>query len=297
MAPITAEEEFAKNKKLKRENIEYLRDWISKQPHLPTGIADEQLILFLHCCQHSLEACKQIIEAYYTIRTHAPEVFGNRDPRRKEIHQTLSITQMATVPKRDQHGNIVMAGRLVDEDASKFSYEDLLNTWFMLQDITLRENGAVPGFVFVVDMKGTSLGHAAKMHLATVKKYYVYIQEAFPGNVVSTHLVNANSFAEAFINLSKPFLKKELASKIFVHTSCESLHQHVTKAALPKEFGGNLDSMSSYHKTSLEELERYTDWLKEEETLRVDESRRPGKAKNTGDVFGVEGSFKKLDID
>ena len=39
MAPITAEEEFAKNKKLKRENIEYLRDWISKQPHLPTGIA------------------------------------------------------------------------------------------------------------------------------------------------------------------------------------------------------------------------------------------------------------------
>ena len=39
MAPITSEEEFAKNKKLKTENIEYLRDWISKQPHLPTGIA------------------------------------------------------------------------------------------------------------------------------------------------------------------------------------------------------------------------------------------------------------------
>jgi hypothetical protein len=83
---------------------------------------------------------------------------------------------MVTLPKRDQHGNIVMAGRLIDDDVSKFSYEHVLNTWFMLQDITLRENGAVPGFVFVVDMKGTSLGHAAKMHLATVKKYYMYIQ-------------------------------------------------------------------------------------------------------------------------
>jgi hypothetical protein len=44
-------------------------------------------------------------------------------------------------------------------------------------------------------------------------------------------------------------------------------------------------------------MERYRDWFKEEETLRVDESRRPGKAKSPGDVFGVEGSFRKLDID
>ncbi|GFG36891.1 hypothetical protein Cfor_08697 [Coptotermes formosanus] len=297
MAPITAQEEFAKNNKLKREDIEYLRDWMSKQPHLPTGITDEQLILFLHCCQYSLEACKQTIEAYYTIRTHAPEMFGNRDPRRKEIQQTLSILEMVTLPNRDQHGNIVMAGRLIDGDVSKFCYEDCLTMWYMLQDITLRENGTVPGFTFVLDMKGASLGHIAKISLASLKKYYMYIQDAFPGIVAANHMVNANLVTEAFMNMSKPFLKKELANKIFVHTSLESLHEHVTKDALPKEYGGNLDSMSSYHKITVAQTEVYRDWFKEEETLRVEESRRPGKAKNTGDVFGVEGSFKKLDID
>ncbi|PNF19943.1 hypothetical protein B7P43_G10378, partial [Cryptotermes secundus] len=247
MSPITAEEEFSKNNKLKRENIEHLREWMSKQPHLPSGVTDEQLILFLNCCQHSLEACKQTIEAYYTIRTHAPELFGSRDPKRKEIQQTLSIIEIAALPKRDQHGNIVMAGRLVDVDASKFNYDDCLRSWFMLQDVTLLEHGAVPGFVFVFDMKGTSLGHVTRMSLSSIKKYYMYIQDAFPGIVVANHMVNANSVTETFMNLSKPFMKKELVSKIFVHSSFETLHKHITRDALPKEFGGNLDSLTPYH--------------------------------------------------
>jgi hypothetical protein len=46
----------------------------------------------------------------------------------------------------------------------------------MLQDITLRDHGAVPGFVFVFDMKEANLGHITKVSLASLKKYYMYIQ-------------------------------------------------------------------------------------------------------------------------
>jgi hypothetical protein len=48
---------------------------------------------------------------------------------------------------------------------------------------------------------------------------------------------------------------------------------------------------------TVELLERYSDWFKEEETFRVDESKRLGNPKNAGEIFGIEGSFKKLDID
>jgi hypothetical protein len=73
-----------------------------------------------------------------------------------------------------------MGGRLVDMDASKFNYDDCLKSWFMLQDVTLLEHGAVPGFVFVFDMKGASLGHVTRMSLSSIKKYYMYIQVYSP---------------------------------------------------------------------------------------------------------------------
>lgn len=44
-------------------------------------------------------------------------------------------------------------------------------------------------------------------------------------------------------------------------------------------------------------LEKYRDYLLEDQKHLVDESKRPGKPKSSAELFGAEGTFKKLDLD
>lgn len=76
---ISYEEELRKNPELKDSDIKMLKEWCKKQPHLPK-ITDSELALFLHSNYYRLEPTKTTIDTFYTVRTHVPEFFSNRDP-------------------------------------------------------------------------------------------------------------------------------------------------------------------------------------------------------------------------
>jgi hypothetical protein len=83
-----------------------------------------------------------------------------------------------------------------------------------------------------------------------------------------------------------------------MHSTTETLEKFVPLEVLPNEAGGQAGPIQELNNKEVKELEDHAAWFKEEEaTKRVDESLRPGKAKTATDLFGVEGSFKKLEID
>ena len=47
----------------------------------------------------------------------------------------------------------------------------------------------------------------------------------------------------------------------------------------------------------MKKIDEKRDWLKEQEKYGVDESKRPGKPKTPVDLFGMDGSFRKLNVD
>lgn len=76
---ISIEEECKRNPELKMSDLQMLKDWMDKQPHLP-NMEIIYFVAFLHSNYYNIEATKRTIENFFTVRTHFPEVFSNRDP-------------------------------------------------------------------------------------------------------------------------------------------------------------------------------------------------------------------------
>lgn len=86
--------------------------------------------------------------------------------------------------------------------------------------------------------------------------------------------------------------------QLHTHSTLDTLAKFIPIDALPNEAGGKAGPLKELHEKEVKLLEEYREWfLEEERTKRVNESLRPGKGKSATDLFGVEGSFKKLEID
>lgn len=295
---ITLEEEMKKNPELKKSDIQMLREWCEKQPHLPK-ISDGELALFLHSNYYRLEPTKTTIDSFYTLRTHVPEFFSNRDPLGpKQLRQAFQVAAHMTLNQTTKEGYKIIFGKLIDTDPSHYVYNDCMKYFCMVIDLWLYTEGTTNGHIIVFDMEGVVLGHAARLSPLGLKKFLCYLQEGLPVRLKGLHFMNTVPVMDIILGMMKPFMKKELMDMLFIHSTAESLAKHIPLDALPNEQGGKAGPLLELHAASVKKLEDHRIWFQDEEVnARVNESLRVGKAKNATDLFGVEGSFKKLEID
>lgn len=77
LAKIAINELNEKPDKVQSE-IDSLKEWIRKTPHLNARTDDQFLLTFLRGCKHSIEKTKQKLDLFYTSRTFMPELMLNR---------------------------------------------------------------------------------------------------------------------------------------------------------------------------------------------------------------------------
>ncbi|XP_043267889.1 alpha-tocopherol transfer protein-like [Venturia canescens] len=296
------DEELPPNPEMRKRDIQALREWMAKQPHLPKHMDDGRLEKFLFGCKNSVERCKQVLERYFSARSALPEFFANRDPLLPDIQTCCESIQYFVLPSLTEEGNRVTVFRLVDKTVDKFSVQAITRRMLMVMDTRLVEEAGLSN-VMIIDLQGFTAAHFAKCSptQSFVRRAMLATQDSMPMRLYRVHYIHVPPFINNVLNVFYPLLKEKLIQKFRLHTGGgEELHAYMDKDILPKEWGGKAGTFEELNDAWKKKIEKNRDWyLREEKLSRTDEKvRLPTSASALAkELSGLQGSFRKLNID
>jgi hypothetical protein len=215
----------------------------------------------------------------------------------KTVKAALDVCVFATLPKKTPEGYTIFFMEIMDTNPNKFILADILKCLDMTCLLHLHQKGTSSGHVIIFDMTGAVLGHMARLGPLTIKKFLYYLQEAMPVRLKGLHFFNIVPFMDKIFALMRPFMKKELMSKFYMHNSVNDLVNFIPRDCLPSDYRGTSDSASVLQEQMKIKMRHNIPFFAWEEKQTVDETVRPGKPKSVNEIFGVEGTFKKLELD
>ncbi|KAJ8954256.1 hypothetical protein NQ318_005852 [Aromia moschata] len=296
LTEIDVNEVYKNDSSLKPEDVKSLQNWAEMQPHLPR-MNELQVATFLQSCYYSNELAKITIDNYFTVKTLCPDIFGNRNPQDSAVRVAMNTLLVTVLPKQTPEGYSIIFFKIMDSNPDNYSFPLSVRVFDMATMLDLHKNGPSKGMIILVDMKGVMLGHMLKLSVVVMKKFMYYLQEAMPIRLKSMEFFNIVPFMDKILAIMKPFMKKELLGSLYLHTDQEELHKRIPRDLLPQDYGGSCETLQILLEKNKSLLNDNADFFKYQDTQLVDESKRPGKPKNVNDVFGMEGTFKKLEVD
>ncbi|XP_067006985.2 alpha-tocopherol transfer protein-like [Anabrus simplex] len=277
-------------------DVEYLKEWITQQPHLPNVTDERRLRNMLFYCKNSVEKVKRVTDLYYTVRGQVPEFFANRDPLTQDVEKIIHTVFFLPLPRHTPDGSRILLFRLMDSNPARYNATQAMKLGFMVGDIRLLEDTCLNN-ILVFDLTGFTLTHLTLHTIPMVKKFMFVGQKAFPIRQKAVHIIYAPPFVDKILMLFKPFMKAKLAKRMYVHQGLGNLSEYIPRNLLPEDYGGDLPPLKEIHESWKKQLVENRDFFLKEESVFTDESKRPGKPKTTEDLFGMEGSFRSLNID
>ncbi|XP_033176303.1 alpha-tocopherol transfer protein-like [Bombus vancouverensis nearcticus] len=287
---------------VKKRDVAAIREWLSKQPHLPNHMDDARLERFLFGCKNSIERCKMILERYFSVRTAIPEFFAVRDPFAREIQECCEAINYFVLPSLTDEGHRVTILRLKDTSTERFSIQAISRRILMVLDTRLMEERCLSN-IMVIDLEGFSMIHFTKCSptQSIVRKSMLAVQDSMPLRLHRVHFLHAPAFIESILNIFYPLLKDRLVQKFCIHTGGgEELYPYMDKDILPNEWGGKAGTLDELNDAWKKKIEKNRDWfLREEKLSRTNEKARVPESKSRllAELDGLQGSFRQLNID
>ncbi|KAF5293981.1 hypothetical protein FQR65_LT10952 [Abscondita terminalis] len=282
------------------QDISYIREWLLKQPHINARTDDHSILIFLRACKFSLEKTKNKLELFYTVKTAFSDTFANRDPLDYKIEYFFKKNFLTLLP-RTLNGPILILFNIGSSNPDHVSVYDGLRIGTVMLDVILQEfkDASVVGQAMIVDLKNCSKKYIMQITPTFLKQAVTCLQDGYPVRVKAINFINVPQFLFSAFNILKSFLPKKLQERVTLDPSGDksSTSLYFPLTVLPAEYGGTAGPLTDMCEKSRMLVVRYRQWFLEDKQYRCIEERRPISSKRRFDLFSIDGSFRKLEVD
>lgn len=279
-----------------QENIRLIKEWISSQPHLRARTEDQWILHFLRGCKFSLQKTKQKIDSYYSLRTIVPEIHADRDTSSTEFREFINAGIFLPL-KTNTSGPQCLLSRYGAEGSDGISFLKITKFSLMMVDILQKDDDyVIMGQCLIYDLKGMRISKLIELSIKDIKTLLSFLF-AYPERIKRIIILNASGILYPTLLTFRRILGKKLGERMTIcaEGDLKELHRYVPLSILPKEYGGEacLREQLDYWKQKMEDNK---DWFVEDAVFGTDESKRI-RTEFDEEIFGVDGSFRRLEID
>ncbi|KAJ9598610.1 hypothetical protein L9F63_010700 [Diploptera punctata] len=244
-----------------------------------------------------MEKCKQTLDLYYTLKTIIPELMCGWDVNEPWFDTIVKHVYAFPMPSMTTDLDRISVYGFVGYDGKDFDFWEFFKLVLIGFEIRINEDYNLKD-IFVIDFKNCTLGHVAKFTLPLMKKFELCFMRGYHSRLRGIHYINTPPYAEFVVAIVKTVMKSKLVSRIHVHgTDLTEFYKRVPKELLPEEMGGTSGTIQENWSRWQKKMKSYRDCLVKRENMKSDESKRPHEKLNSSELFGFEGSFRKMNMD
>lgn len=233
---------------------------------------------------------------YYTLKAKYPELFKSYKNNPEEFQRSNNKIMYVAIPKLTKNQERIMIYKLLDTNPDKFIIQDLLKYCVQLSMLLLH-NDYAKSEIHIIDWGGFTMSHLKKLDFTIISRYFSIYLGTFSSRISAIHYINNPKFLDSILIMFKTLLKSKLFERIIVHKNVDSLKNHIPKEYLPLDYEGKERSVREIHEDWVKEFEMQEYLFESESKSITDESKRIGDPPFNSEHFGVDGTFRKLNLD
>lgn len=274
-------------------DIQAIKEWMIKEPHLNGRTEDQWILRYLRGCKFSIQFTKDKIDNYYSLRSTVPQFFKNRDPMLPEIQHVLN-QKITTALNTNISGPQTVILRLENWDEGT-TLATVAKINLMVLEILLNENDyMLLGQYAIIDLQNLDLVRLSELSVTAIRNLAA-LHYAYPVRPKCIIFLNAPTLVMKLYNTFSYLLREKIRNRVRFYSkkNLKSIQEMIPISILPKEYGGEAcwDKLGDYWK---QKVESYRDWFIDDDKYGVDESKR---LKKKYDLDYVDGNFRKLEVD